>query len=221
VLGVAGYLALVTTLLVEEATPGGLGGGSGPALTAVEWLAVPVVAGTLGALAESLLLYRHRPAVGASLPPRSSPAWWLGVLASLAITMALLILPVWDLPEAVNAWGYATGTEASATFVGQFSYQECTSDDSGNQSCAWYTDGYLVAGHQHAVWPGYVAAGQAQRVSRPLWDWLHGDQLINGAGNAALEIILGLVMGLSLIGSVFVGRLTTILAANLVRDIVT
>lgn len=218
VLGLGGYLALGTTLLVEGTTPGGVGQGAGPAVSAVEWLAVPVGAGALGALAESRLLRRHRPAGCASLPPRSSPAWWLAVLAGLGMALGLLVLPTWDLPEAVNAWGYVTGAEPSATFVARYPYQECSTDDSGDQTCSWYTDGYLVPGQKHAVWHGYVPAGQARQVRGLLWDWLSGDRLINDAGAAIGEIVFGLFAGLVLVASLFVGWLTVALAVNLARD---
>ena len=221
VLALAGYAALAATLLIEGTTPGGVGRGTGPALTAAEWLAGAVGTGTVGALSEGLLLRRHRSAHRTSLSPRSSPAWWLGVLALLALAGGLLVLPVWDLPEAVDAWGYATGAQSSATFVAQSSYQDCQTDDNGDQNCTWDTDGYLMPGHQPAVWPSYLAAGQTQVVSRPLWDWLHGDQLIDGAANDVEEIFVGLAAGLFLVGSVFVGGLTIGLAANLALNKVT
>jgi hypothetical protein len=215
VLGLAGYLALGTTLLIEGTTPGGIGPGTVLAGTVAEWLALPVGAGVLGAFVESRLLRRLEHAARPSLLPRSSPAWWLGVLALLGLAIGLMIFPVSDLPEAVNAWGYATGAEPSATFVPDSqSYQECSSNDSG-QTCTWYTDGYLEQGHQHVVQPGYVRAGTTLRVSGPLWDWLRGNRLISDAGYAAAEIIIGFIAGLLALASLFVGGLALAVAFGL------
>jgi hypothetical protein len=219
VLGLAGYLALGATLLIEVWTPGGVGRGADPAASTAEWLAVAVGAGALGTLAESWLLGRHESAYSVSLRPRFSPARWLLALAGLGGAMALMIFPVWELPGAVNAWGYVTGAETQGTFVAVNPSQSCSSDSGGggDESCTWKTDGYLERGHQHVTWPDYMPAGQRVPVSGPLWDWLHGEQLMNGPA-AAGEIVTGFFAGFLMICSFAAFGGTVYYAVRLARD---
>jgi hypothetical protein len=100
-----------------------------------------------------------------------------------------------ELPETVNAWGYAVGAEPSATFVASSPHQHCSRDDNGNQDCSWDTGGYLEPGRQHALWIGYLAPGQTRQASRPLWDWLLGDSLFGGPGDVLGAIFAGLLLG--------------------------
>jgi hypothetical protein len=219
VLGLAGFLILGVALLIGLSTPGGGWAGTGPATDAAEVLAVAVGAGTLGAIGESVLLSRQEQKRRGSLPDRGAPAPWLLVLGGLAITAGLLVLPVIELPETVNAWGYAVGAEPSATFVASHPYQDCSTDDNGNQDCSWNTDGYLEPGRQPALWTGYLAPGQARPASRPLWDWLLGNNLFDGPGDVAGTILAGLFLGGGLtLGALAVARHSVTLAVRLATD---
>ena len=195
VLGLAGFLILGVALLIGLSTPGGGWAGTAWSTDAAEVLAVAVGAGTLAAIGESALLSRQEQKRRGSLPDRGAPAPWLLVIGGLAITAGLLVLPVMALPATVNAWGYAVGAEPSATFVASNPKQDCTSNDNSGQDCSWNTDGYLEPGRQHALWPGYLAPGQTRRASRPLWDWLLGNNLVGGPGDALTAILGGLFMG--------------------------
>jgi hypothetical protein len=219
VLGLAGFLILGVALLIGLSTPGGGWAGTAQVTDAAEALAVAVGAGTLGAIGESVLLSRQEQGRRASLPDRGAPAPWLLVLGGLAITAGLLVFPVVALPDTVNAWGYAVGAEPSATFVASHPYQDCSSDDSGNQDCSWETGGYLEPGRQHAIWQGYLTPGQARQASRPLWDWLLGDNLFGGPGDVLGAILLGLFMGGGLLlASLAVARHSVTLAVRLATD---
>jgi hypothetical protein len=219
VLGLAGFLVLGVALLIGVSTPGGGWAGTAQATDAAEVLAVAVGVGTLGAIGESVLLGRQEQGRRASLPDRGDPAPWLLVLGGLATTAGLLILPVALLPATVNAWGYAVGAEPSATFVASHPYEDCSSDDSGDQECSWNTDGYLEPGRQYALWTGYLAPGQTRQVSRPLWDWLEGDNLSSGPGDVAGVIFAGLFLGGGLtLGGLAVARHSVTLAVRLATD---
>jgi hypothetical protein len=219
VLGLAGFLILGIALLVGLSTPGGGWAGTAQATDAAVVLAVAVGAGTLGAIGESVLLSRQEEGRRASLPGRGAPAPWLLVLGGLAIVAGLLVLPVMELPETVNAWGYAVGAEPPATFVASYRYQDCSSDDNGHQDCSWGTSGYLEPGRQHALWTGNLAPGQTRQASRPLWDWLLGDYLFGGPGDVLAAILGGLFLGGGLlVAGLVVARYSVACAVGLVLD---
>ena len=214
----AGFLILGVALLVGLSVPGGGWAGTAQATDAAEVLAVAVGAGTLGAIGESVLLSRQEQGRRASLPDRGAPAPWLVVLGGLAIVAGLLVLPVMVLPETVNAWGYAVGAEPSATFVASYAYQGCSSDGNG-QYCSWETDGYLEPGRQHVIWTGYLAPGQTRQASRPLWDWLLGNNLFGGPGDVLAAILGGLFLGGGLLlAGLMVARYSVAFAVGLVLD---
>ena len=218
VLGLAGFLVLGIALLIGLSVPGGGWAGTVQATDAAEVLAVAVGAGTLGAIGESVLLGRQEQRRRASLRGRGAPAPWLMVLVGLAIAAGLLVLPVAVLPQTVNAWGYAVGAEPQATFVASHPSQYCSSDDSGGQECSWSTGGYLEPGRQYAVWTGYLAPGQARQVSRPLWDWLQGDQLFGGPGGVLAVILGGFLAGAMLLAALAVAGGSVAVAVDLVTD---
>jgi hypothetical protein len=214
----AGFLILGVALLAGLSVPGGGWAGTAQATDAAEVLAVAVGAGTLAAIGESVLLSRHEHGRYPSLPDRGAPALWLLVLGGLAIVAGLLVLPVMVLPATVNAWGYAVGAEPPATFVASHPYQGCSSDD-GSQYCSWDTGGYLEPGRQQVTWTGYLAPGQTRQASRPLWDWLLGDNLLGGPGDVLTAILGGLFMGGGLLlAGLAVARRSVVFAVGLVRD---